>query len=396
MSTPASLPSPGTSDRAGTFRRAVTGDEAYYVFYPKPLPPDPPLDVVPLQDLADRANQALGRLDGVTLLLPNADQFLYSYIRKEAVLSAQIEGTQSSLSELLLFEHEDTPGVPSREIAEPLNHARAMYHGLERIEGGLPLSNRLLREMHALLVAGVRGGDKTRGEFRTSQNWIGGTRPGNARFVPPPPEEVVPAMSDLEKFLHDRPVKTPILIKASLAHSQFETIHPFLDGNGRLGRLLVTLLLCTEGQVLSRPLLYLSLYLKRNRDEYYERLQRVRTEGAWEEWVRFFLEGVIDVAASATETTRRLVELVERDRRRIQSLGRAAASATRLHEIAVEEIVFRIPQAARRLETNEVTVGSAAGNLERLGIVRETTGRRRNKRFVYVDYLSIIEEGTAE
>ena len=332
----------------------------------------------------------------MTLLLPNANQFLYSYIRKEAVLSAQIEGTQSSLSELLLFEHEDTPGVPSREIAEPLNYARAMYHGLERIEGGFPLSNRLLKEMHALLVTGVRGGDKTPGEFRTSQNWIGGTRPGNARFVPPPPEEVVPAMSDLEKFLHDAPVRTPILIKAALGHAQFETIHPFLDGNGRLGRLLVTLLLCSEGQVLSRPLLYLSLYLKRNRDEYYDRLQRVRTEGAWEEWVRFFLEGVVDVAASATETTRRLLELVERDRRRIQSLGRAAASATRLHEIAVEEIVFRIPQAARRLETNEVTIGSAARNLEKLGIVRETTGRRRNKRFVYVDYLSIIEEGTAE
>jgi len=396
MSTRTESRSPGTSDRAGTFRRAVTGDEAYYVFYPKPLPPDPPLEIEPLQDLADRANQALGRLDGVTLLLPNADQFLYSYIRKEAVLSAQIEGSQSSLSELLLFEHEDAPGVPSREIAEPLNYVGAMYHGLERIEGGFPLSNRLIKEIHERLVAGVRGGDKTPGDFRTSQNWIGGTRPGNARFVPPPPEEVVPAMSDLEKFLHDQPLKTPILIKAALSHAQFETIHPFLDGNGRLGRLLVTLLLCADGRVLSRPLLYLSLYLKRNRDEYYDRLQRVRTDGAWEEWVMFFLEGVVDVAASATETTRRLVELVEHDRRRIQTLGRAAASAARLHEMAIKEIVFRIPEAARRLGTNEVTVGNAARNLEKLGVVREMTGRRRNKRFVYLDYLSIIEEGTAE
>lgn len=384
------------ANRAGTFRRAVSGDETYEIFHPKPLPPDPPLDIAPLQDLADRANQALGRLDGITMLLPNPEQFLYSYVRKEAVLSAQIEGTQSSLSELLLFEHEDAPGVPRPEVAEPLNYVRALYQALERIEGGFPLSNRLLRDVHAILLADTRGRDIAPGEFRTSQNWIGGTRPGNARFVPAPPDQVPSAMSDLEKFLHDRPVRTPILLKAALAHAQFETIHPFLDGNGRLGRLLVTLLLCGEERVLSKPLLYLSLYLKRNRDEYYERLQRVRTHGEWEEWVRFFLEGVIEVAESAAETTRRLLALVERDRQRIQTLGRAAATAARLHEIAVKEIVFRIPEAARRLETSEVTTGNAARNLEGLGIVRETTGRRRNKRFVYSEYLSIIEEGTAE
>jgi len=382
--------------RAGTFHAATTGDETYELFYPKPLPPDPPLDVSSLQDLADRANQALGRLDGITLLLPNPEQFLYSYVRKEAVLSAQIEGTRSSLSELLLFEHEDSPGVPRPEIAEPLNDVRALYHALGRIEGGFPLSNRLLREAHGLLLVDTRGKHKALGEFRTSQNWIGGTRPGNARFVPPPPQEVPASMSDLEKFLHDRPTRTPILFKAALAHAQFETIHPFLDGNGRLGRLLVTLLLCGEERVISKPLLYLSLYLKRNRDEYYERLQRVRTHGEWEEWVRFFLEGLIEVADSAAETTSRLLTLVERDRQRIQTLGRAAATAARLHEIAVREIVFRIPEAARRLETSEVTVGNAARNLEALVIVRETTGRRRNKRFVYADYLAIIEEGTAD
>nr|MBA2476082.1 Fic family protein [Actinomycetota bacterium] len=308
--------SPGGSTRSGTFRRVVTGDETYSVFHPKPLPPEPALDLVPLHDLADRANQALGRLDGITLLLPNPDQFLYSYIRKEAVLSAQIEGTQSSLSELLLYEHEDAPGIPRPEVAEPLNYVRALYHGLDRIEGGFPLSNRLLKEIHALLVAGARGGHQEPGHFRSSQNWLGGTRPGNARFVPPPPHEVVPAMGDLEKFLHDRPSPTPILFKAALAHAQFETIHPFLDGNGRLGRLLVTLLLCGRGKALSKPLLYLSLYLKLHRDEYYERLQRVRTDGAWEAWVHFFLEGVADVAGSATETTRRLLELIECDRRR--------------------------------------------------------------------------------
>ncbi len=374
----------------------TTGDESYLVFYPKPLPPDPPLATEPLQDLADRANQALGRLDGITLLLPSPDQFLYSYIRKEAVLSAQIEGTQSSLSELLIYEHEDAPGTPRPEVAEPLNYVRALYRGLERIDGGFPLSNRLLRELHAILLADTRGNNQDPGNFRRTQNWIGGSRPGNARYVPPPPQLVADTMSDLERFLHGKPAPTPVLVKAALAHAQFETIHPFLDGNGRLGRLLVTLLLCGQDRVLSKPLLYLSLYLKRNRDVYYERLQRVRTAGEWEEWVRFFLEGVVEVAHSATETTRRLLALVDRDRQRIQGLGRAAASAARLHDLVTREVVFRIPQAAAALDSNEVTVGNAARNLERLGIVVETTGRPRNKRFVYRDYLRIIEEGTDE
>jgi Fic family protein len=374
----------------------TTGDETYAVFHPKPLPPSPPLVTEPLQDLADRANQALGRLDGVTLLLPNPDQFLHSYIRKEAVLSAQIEGTQSSLSELLIFEHEDAPGAPRPEVAEPLNYVRALYHGLERLDSGFPLSNRLLREVHAILLDGTRGQNQDPGHFRRTQNWIGGSRPGNARYVPPPPQLVPEAMSDLERFLHGKPTPTPVLIRAALAHAQFETIHPFLDGNGRLGRLLVTLLLSGQERVLSKSLLYLSLYLKRNRDTYYERLQRVRTDGEWEEWVRFFLDGVIDVATSATETTRRLLALVEADRRSIQELGRAAASAARLHDLVTREVVFRIPQAAVRLDSTEVTVGNAARNLERLGIVAETTGRSRNKRFVYREYLRIVEEGTAE
>jgi Fic family protein len=383
----------GSETRSGVFRRASAGEESYLVFHPKPLPPDPPLATEALQELADRAHQALGRLDGITLLLPNPDQFLYSYVRKEAVLSAQIEGTQSSLSELLLFEHEDSPGTPRPEVAEPLNYVRALYHGLERLDGGFPLSNRLFREIHAILLAGTRGGGQTPGEFRRSQNWIGGSRPGNARYVPPPPQLVPEAMGDLERFLHGQPVRTPVLIRAALAHVQFETIHPFLDGNGRLGRLLVTLVLSGQERVLAKPLLYLSLYLKRNRDAYYERLQRVRTHGEWEEWVEFFLEGIVDVANSAAETTRRLLALIEADRQRIQALGRAAASASRLHDLVVREVVFRIPQAATTLGSNEVTVGNAARNLEQLGIVVETTGRPRNKRFVYREYLRIIEEG---
>src|SRR5947209_4545204 len=263
------------------------------------------------QELIDTANQALGRLDGITLLLPDPDQFLYSYIRKEAVLSSQIEGTQSSLSDLLLFEHDEAPGVPVADTRETFNYIRAMNHGMARMQGGFPLSLRLFKEVHGLLLESGRGAERAPGEFRSSQNWIGGTRPGNARYVPPPAHQVTPAMGQLEKFLHGDPVQTPILIKAALAHAQFETIHPFLDGNGRVGRLLVTLLLCaTEPRVLSRPLLYLSLYLKQNRDEYYRHLQRIRTHGEWEKWLIFFLEGVIEVSGSATETTQRIVKLV--------------------------------------------------------------------------------------
>jgi Fic family protein len=386
---------PGSSDRAGTFVRVTSGGETYYTFHPRPLPPVPSLAIGPdLQDLLDTANQALGRLDGITLLLPDPDQFIYSYVRKEAVLSSQIEGTQSSLSDLLLFEHDVAPGVPVHDVRETLNYTRAMDHGLRRIESGFPLSLRLLREIHGLLLEGVRGGERTPGEFRRSQNWIGGTRPGNARFVPPPHHEVLPSMGALEKFLHDDPVPTPVLTKAALAHAQFETIHPFVDGNGRVGRLLITLLLCAEGKVLSRPLLYLSLYLKRNRDDYYSHLQSVRTRGAWEDWLSFFLEGVIEVAGSATETTRQIVHLVETDRRRILTLGRAAGSASRLHEIAVRDIVFTIPAAARTLGLTEVTIGNAARHLEQLGIVREVTGRTRNKLYLYGSYMTLLQEGT--
>src|SRR3954453_18439580 len=264
------------SERAGRTVAVQTGPDGYSAFVPAALPPEPPLLIDPaMQSLLDEANQAVGRLDAVTLLLPDPGQFLYSYIRKEAVLSSQIEGTQSSLSDLLLFENEAVPGVPLDDVEETANYIAAMNHGLRRIESGeLPLSNRLLREVHALLMAGVRGGDKAPGEFRRTQNWLGGTRPGNARFVPPPAHEVITAMSDLEKFLHG---PTPILPKAALAHVQFETIHPFLDGNGRVGRLLTPLLLCSE-KGLQQPLRYLSLFFKQHGRPYYDLLRRVRTE----------------------------------------------------------------------------------------------------------------------
>jgi Fic family protein len=392
--------SPGVSPRAGQFVRTSSGGDTYFIFHPHPLPPDPPLVVNhEMQELLDTANQALGRLDGVTLLLPNPDQFLYSYIRKEAVLSSQIEGTQSSLSDLLLFEHDVTPGVPIEDVRETANYIAAMNHGLERMRNDdFPLSLRLITEIHERLLAGGRGSERTPGEFRRTQNWIGGTRPGNARYVPPPAHEVMPAMGALEKFMHDDPEPTPILLKAALAHAQFETIHPFLDGNGRVGRLLVTLLLCAqEPGVLTRPLLYLSLYLKQNREEYYRHLQRIRTHGEWEEWARFFLEGVIEVSRSATDTTQRIVALVDRDRRRVlDGLGRAAGSASRVHDLVVNRIVFTIPEAALQLNLSEVTIGKAAGHLESLGIVREVTGRARNRLYLYGEYFDILQEGTQD
>jgi Fic family protein len=381
-----------TSERAGRLIVVQSGPDGYSAFVPAPLPPDPPLRIdLSTQALLDEANQALGRLDGVTLLLPDPGQFLYSYIRKEAVLSSQIEGTQSSLSDLLLFENEAVPGVPLDDVEETSNYIAAMSHGLARIESGqLPLSNRLLREVHELLMSGVRGGDKAPGDFRRSQNWLGGTRPGNSRFVPPPATEVVPAMSDLEKFLHDDPVPTPILVKAALAHVQFETIHPFLDGNGRVGRLLITLLLCSE-KVLQQPLLYLSLYFKQNRDAYYDHLQRVRTEGAWEQWLEFFLEGVMAVASSATETARRIRQLVEQDRDRVHGFGRGAASALRVHELAGRRIVLTAGGTAERLALSVPTVNGALARLEQAGILREVTGRRRGRIFVYDAYLALLQ-----
>jgi Fic family protein len=386
-----------TSDRSGHFLLAQDGPEGYWAFHPNPLPPSPPLEIsASTQALIDLANQALGRLDGVTLLLPDPDQFIYTYIRKEAVLSSQIEGTQSSLSDLLLFENEAAPGVPVADAQETANYITAMNHGVNSIVSGrLPLSNRLLKEVHGFLLSTGRGSDKSPGAFRRDQNWLGGQRPANARFVPPPWTQVVPAMSDLERFLHDKPEPTPILVKAALAHAQFETVHPFLDGNGRVGRLLITLLLVSE-KVLTRPLLYLSLFLKQNRNAYYDLLQAVRTDGAWEQWLEFFLEGVVEVAESTTDTTRQIVQMIERDRQRIHGLGRGAASALRVHDFAVRYVLVRPTRLARVLELTEPPIYAAVSRLEDLGILREVTGRQRGKVYAYGEYLALLNEGTTE
>jgi Fic family protein len=360
---------------------------------PPPLPPDPPLEITPERhDLLEKANRSLGRLDGIASLFPDPALFLYMYVRKEAVLSSQIEGTQSSLSDLLLFESDELPSVSMVDVQEVSRYVEAMNHGLKRLRGDFPLSLRLIREVHKILLKTGRGSSKAPGEFRTTQNWIGGSRPGKARFVPPPANRVMECMGWLEKFLHDDPVKTPLLIKAALAHVQFETIHPFLDGNGRIGRLLITLLLCAE-QALAQPLLYLSLYFKTNRDKYYELLQRVRTEGAWEAWIDFFMHGVVETSDQAVHTAHRILNLFRADRARIEKLGRAASSALRLHHAFQERVVLSIPTASKRIGLSQPTTTAAIAQLTKLGIVRETTGRKRRKIYVYSEYLKILNEG---
>lgn len=382
------------NSRLGRYITCTVAGESYKAFVPPPLPPDPPLALNEQHyDLMERANRALGRLDGVTTLLPDTSLFLYFYVRKEALLSSQIEGTQSSFSDLLLFESKEAPGVPIEDVQEVSNYVAAMNHGLKRMRGGFPLSLRLIREIHQILLSKGRGANKAPGEFRRTQNWVGGTRPGNAHFVPPPPEQVMAAMGDLEKFLHGDPVRMPLLIKAALAHVQFETIHPFLDGNGRLGRLLITFLLCTEG-ALSEPILYLSLYFKNRREEYYNLLQRVRTEGVWEQWLEFFLTGVLETAEQATSAAKSILKLFEKDRARIETLGRPAGSALRVHQYLQGKAITSVAMAAKALKVTEPTVRSSLAHLEKLRIVREMTGRQRNRLFVYDKYLDILDEGT--
>ncbi len=370
---------------------AVAG-EHYTAYVPRPLPPAPSLDLTNIYPLLDQANAAIGRLDGMSMVLPDQALFLYMYIRKEAVLSSQIEGTQSSLSDLLLFESAEAPGVPIDDVTEVSCYVAAMNYGLERLKE-FPLSLRLLREIHDKLMTNARGGNKQPGEFRTSQNWIGGSRPGNARFVPPPPERLMETLGALEKFLHDETVKLPILIKAALAHVQFETIHPFLDGNGRLGRLLITFILCAEG-LLKHPMLYLSLYLKANRQAYYDHLQNVRETGDWESWVKFFLQGVIETASQAANTAQALVALFTKDRALIQQSDKATATTQIVYDALLRQPVTNTRRLREVTGKPLPTLLRALDGLQQLGIITETTGKERNKVFAYRAYLDMLNQGT--
>ena len=378
----------------GRYETVSTGAESFRAFIPNPLPPAPPLVTGGgLQPLLESALLALGRLDGVSTLLPDKALFLYTYVRKEAVLSSQIEGTQSSLSDLLLFELDELPGVPLDDVVEVSNYVAALDHGLARLREGFPLSNRLIREIHGTLLSRGRGSDKDPGEFRRSQNWIGGTRPGNAIFVPPPHAEVPDCMGALELFLHADNDGLPVLIRAGLAHVQFETIHPFFDGNGRVGRLMITFLLCQSG-VLRDPLLYLSLYFKQHRAAYYELLDRVRRDGDWEEWLTFFLEGVKQVAEGAVTTADRLGETFQNDRSRIEAAGRRAGSALRVHETLKARPVQSVSSICASTGLSFPAASSAMELLVDLGVARELTGKRRNRVFLYDRYIAILNEGT--
>jgi len=332
-------------------------------------------------------------MDSLASLLPDTTLFLYAYVRKEAVLSSQIEGTQSSLSDLLLFELDEAPGVPIDDVVEVSNYVAALEHGLRRLREGFPLSNRLIREVHGILLSRGRGSEKSPGEFRRSQNWIGGTRPGNAAFVPPPPALVAECMGDFERFIHDERTDLPVLAKVGLAHVQFETIHPFLDGNGRVGRLLITLLLSHAG-ILREPLLYLSLYFKQNRSTYYTLLDTVRREGDWEAWLGFFLEGVRQTAEGAVDTARRLVKLFQEDRTHIVPYGRRASSALRVHDALKARPITSLPEVCQRTALSFPAAAAAMDLLMELGIAREITGKARNRIFVYSRYVSILNEGT--
>jgi len=366
--------------------------EPFKSFVPKPLPPAPALEFhADLLDLMERANLALGRLDGLARLLPDLQLFLYFYVRKEAVLSSQIEGTQSSLSELLLFESKQLSGAPTDDVVEVSNYVSALQFGVKKLRQDFPISIRLIKEMHGVLLAKGRGQNKDPGEFRTSQNWIGGSRPGNAMYVPPPKEEVVPLMGQIETFYHEHK-SLPALVKAALIHVQFETIHPFLDGNGRLGRLLITLMLVADA-VLAQPLLYLSLYFKKNRSRYYDLLQRVRFEGDWEEWLAFFFTAVLETAQQAVATSHDVLKLFHRDHARIEKLGRIRGSTILVHGLLQKKPYLTIATASKDLHLSQPAVTHAMQALEKLEIVKETSGRNWNRIFAYSKYLRIMTEG---
>lgn len=386
-----------TRARAGRYVSQPTG---YRAFLPAPLPPQPPLVLGgELQRLLSAADRALGRLDGSVLTLPNPDLFVFMYVRKEAVLSSQIEGTQSSLQDLLAAEAQLLDQTLPRDVDEVINYVRAMKHGLARLPE-LPVSVRLIREIHGELIRGGRGGRLQPGELRTSQNWIGpaGSTLATAAFVPPPPQAVAAALGELENFLHGKD-DLPPLVRIALAHVQFETIHPFLDGNGRVGRLLITFLL-TESGVLHKPVLYLSHYFKEHRQAYYEHLQAVRDRGAWEAWLAFFLRGVVEVAGEAAETARRIQQLREQHRTAITAtLGRAAGNGHKVLESLYDRPIVSVNDIRTTTGTTYPAANSLVSRLVQIGVLKETTGNARNRRYLYAPYVELFNDagrGAAE
>lgn len=369
------------------------GGAAYRAFLPGPLPPTPPLDLLDLLLPVVTAQCALDRMEITASVLPNREMLTYSYVRKEAVLSSQIEGSRSSLSDLMSFESGEAPGAPTDDVREVSNYVRALEYGMQHVKEGFPVSNELLRELHGILLSSGRGSAMYPGRFRHGQNWISGDHPGNAEFVPPFPEDVEPCMRALERFINAEGDGLPSLIRAGLSHLQFETIHPFFDGNGRVGRLLMILILHRAGD-LQYPVLYLSLYLLKHRSVYYRLLDRVRRTGDWEAWLAFFLDGVQEAAGSAYATMESLVALRDSDRARIRDSGYPVNSALLVHDALAHRPVQSLTATVERTGLTFPTAAAAMGNLARLGIAQEITGGRRNRLFAYSSYLDILNEGT--
>ena len=380
-------------DRIGVYQKISMG-EVYSAYVPKPLPPSPPINMTDLHPLLDKANHVLGRLDGVQSILPEPELFLYMYSRKEAVLSSQIEGTQSSFSELLLFEeNEKLMSENENDVVDTLSYVKAMGYGIQRINEDFPLSLRLIREIHKKLMENSRGKNTQPGEFRKSQNWIGGRQPSHAQFVPPPPENLLECLDEFEKFIHDKNTNLPVLIKAALIHVQFETIHPFLDGNGRLGRLLITFILCLEG-VLKEPILYLSLYFKNHQKEYYEHLQSVRETGDWESWIQFFLKAVIKTSNEACDTANTILKLFRKHEEQIQQSIKSPSSVLVIYNYFKKHPIVMTKEIVKNNRLSLPTVLRNLKTLENIGIVEEVTRKSRHKIFVYKEYLDILNKGT--
>jgi Fic family protein len=376
------------TSRAGQYILQIEG---YKAFIPKPLPPIPEIEMnQEMWNLLSQADRALGRLDGATDVLPNPDLFVFMYVRKEAVLSSQIEGTQASLIDVLEFESQAVEPDNPQDVEEVVNYIAAINYGLKCLKE-LPVSLRLIREIHQELMKGVRGSERNPGEFRRTQNWIGagGCSLAKATYVPPPPYEMLQSLDNLEKFLHS-PQPMPILIKIGLAHAQFETIHPFLDGNGRTGRLLITFLLC-EQNILQRPLLYISYYFKMHRTEYYDRLQAVRDTGNWEDWLKFFLRGVYEVAQEAAATARKIVKLKEEHRQLLLGeMGRKSGSAIALLESLYFKPIFTVEHVAEITNLSYPNANALIKKLVGIGLLREITGQKRNRVFSYAPYLDVF------
>ena len=379
-------------NRLGTYLHCSVSSESYQAFLPPPLPPAPPIDLIPLQGLLSKANQALGKLDTISDILPNNHLLLYYYVRKEAVLSSQIEGTQSSLSDLLLHESNELPNVPMDDVIEVSSYVAALEHGLRRVKKGFPVSLRLIREMHEILLAKGWGFHKQPGEFRKSQNWIGGSRPGNALFVPPPPERLMECLDSFEKYLHLKERPYDSLIEAGLIHVQFETIHPFLDGNGRIGRLLIPFFLMTM-ENLRQPNLYLSLFFKNNRPSYYELLNAVRTKGDWEGWLEFFLTGITETAEQMIETSQAISKLFKSDTEKITTLKRASSSAQQVYELLCQKAILNATNTAKILNISVPTARKALNHLKDLGMIEATKGSGKERLYIYKNLIVLLEKG---